>query len=209
MVFRSKTQEGESLQDEISNIKRERILQEAAELFFQRGYRTTTVDDVAERFGATKPFIYYHFSNKIELLIEICKRGTEDALEVAANAASQPLSARDRLILLVRDFTAVALEYHKNVAIYFREQLNLPEEEAEIIMNMRREIDINLRKILMDGQDEGAFKIDNLAICSVIISGMLSYTFAWYNDSIHVTKEEIGDQMVKQVLRSVGVDPET
>ena len=50
-----------SLWDEVATLKRERILDEAAKLIAERGYHGTTIDAIAEKFGATKPFIYYHF----------------------------------------------------------------------------------------------------------------------------------------------------
>jgi AcrR family transcriptional regulator len=61
-----------------SQVSRERILETATELFSQKGYAGTGVDQLAARSGIAKTAIYYHFGNKAGLLAA--------ALERAANA---------------------------------------------------------------------------------------------------------------------------
>lgn len=50
---------------------RERLLQVALELFVERGYAATTVREIVEGAGVTKPVLYYHFKNKEGLYLEI------------------------------------------------------------------------------------------------------------------------------------------
>ncbi len=49
------------MREEISAYKRDRILEEAVKLFYERGFSGTTLDDIAGKLGVTKPFIYTHF----------------------------------------------------------------------------------------------------------------------------------------------------
>lgn len=197
----------DNLWDEIADIKREKILGEAVTLFYEKGYLPTTVDAIAERFGATKPFVYYHFKSKIDLLVEICERGTREALAATVKAVSQPLDPTQKLAIFVYDFTMVVLETHKLVSIYFREQLNLPEEVAAGIAKMRKQIDRHVRDLLSEGKTSGAFTFDDLAVASQVVTGMASYAFAWYREPARLTKEQICDQMVAHVLRAVGATP--
>lgn len=194
---------GASLWDELDGIKRERILKEAANLFFERGYMQTTVDAIAEKVGATKPFIYAHFRSKIDLLVEICERANQDALAVASEATSRKLDATDQLRLFVREFTDVVLEQHHYVSIYFREQIHLPPADARRIANIRKQIDKKLQEILTRGRSEKLFDFDDLAMCSLVIAGMLSYAFAWYREGGRLSNEAIREQMLVYVLRVV------
>lgn len=198
---------GSSLRQDIVAMKRERILSEAVELFYQNGYLPTNVEAIADRLGATKPFVYYHFQSKIDLLNEICERVMREALEATVGAASARLAPVEKLSLFVQDFTSVVLDRHEYVSIYFREQLNLPEEVNTRVMEMRKKIDHNLRNILREGKQAGDFRFENLAMASQIVAGMISYTFAWYSDSLHLSKEDIRRQMLDHVLLTVGVQP--
>jgi AcrR family transcriptional regulator len=47
---------------------RERILETALDLFIERGYERTSLREIAERIGVTKPALYYHFASKEEIL---------------------------------------------------------------------------------------------------------------------------------------------
>jgi AcrR family transcriptional regulator len=203
MARARKAAAGETLWDELAGIKKERILKEAADLFFERGYMQTTVDAIAERVGATKPFIYSHFKSKIDLLIEICERANQDALAVAKMAASQKVAASEQLCLFVREFTDVVLAQHHHVAIYFREQIHLPQADAERIAILRKQIDKKLQEILTRGKKDGQFEFDDLSMCSLVIAGMLSYAFAWYREGGRLTNDQIREQMLVYVLRVV------
>lgn len=50
---------------------RERIQNVARELFTQKGVQRTSLQDIADRLGFTKPALYYHFSSRAELVRSI------------------------------------------------------------------------------------------------------------------------------------------
>ena len=51
--------------------QRELILQRTAELFALRGYSGTSMNEVAQACGMSKPTIYHYFRDKYSLLLEI------------------------------------------------------------------------------------------------------------------------------------------
>ena len=52
---------------------KQEILLKALEHFSQKGYATTTLDEIAKDLNITKPAIYYHYKNKMTLYNEIFK----------------------------------------------------------------------------------------------------------------------------------------
>jgi AcrR family transcriptional regulator len=60
--------------------RRARILDAAAEVFASRGYEATSIDEVAEAAGISKPVIYDHFDSKKDLHIALIDKQTEDML---------------------------------------------------------------------------------------------------------------------------------
>lgn len=192
-----------TLRDEVMSFKRDRILYEAAALFNERGYLQTSVDAIAERLGATKPFVYYHFASKVELLVEICERGTGDALtaiEEALAGGGTPLEKFDRY---VRAFTHVALKNHEFVAIYFREEFNLPPEAIERIRGMRKTLNRRLRGLLAEGVASGEFEIDDPGMAALVIAGMSSYAFAWYREHGRLDMEKVTGYVAQMALKMV------
>ena len=59
---------------EIRRRNREALLDAAAQVFAERGFRVATVDDVAAAAGLTKGAVYSHFANKHELFAAAIER---------------------------------------------------------------------------------------------------------------------------------------
>lgn len=53
---------------------RERVLDAAEQVFFERGVANTTLEQIARRAHVTRGAIYWHFDNKIDLLNEVVER---------------------------------------------------------------------------------------------------------------------------------------
>jgi len=47
---------------------REKIINKSAELFLNLGFKSVTMDDIAQEMGISKKTIYVHFSNKTKLV---------------------------------------------------------------------------------------------------------------------------------------------
>jgi AcrR family transcriptional regulator len=67
---------------------RQRILQTARDLFVERGYGATTLQEVADRAGVAVQTIYYVFSNKSALLKEL--------VDVTIAGDDEPVATMDR-----------------------------------------------------------------------------------------------------------------
>lgn len=72
----------------------ERILNAAGPLFYRLGLGAVTLDEIAAAAGMTKRTLYYHFSNKDELILAYLQRWrarTLEALTVAEGERSDPI----------------------------------------------------------------------------------------------------------------------
>src|SRR3954452_2425247 len=147
------------MRDEISAYKRERILEEAVKLFYERGFSGTTLDDIAGKLGVTKPFIYTHFRSKVELLEAICRPTIEMSLEAISDAAANPGTVTERLYAGVISFTRVVLQRQANIAVYFREEKNLSKATLEEINALRKKFDKVLSQLLEEGAASGEFAV--------------------------------------------------
>jgi AcrR family transcriptional regulator len=193
------------MREEISAYKRERILEEAVKLFYERGFSGTTLDDIAGKLGVTKPFIYTHFRSKVELLEAICRPTIEMSLEAIAHAARQKGTASERLFSGVVDFTKVVLQRQANIAVYFREEKNLSEAGLADINALRKQFDRVLRDLLQEGVSTGEFTVADLRVAALAIGGMVSWAYTWYQPEGRLTIDEVGLKLAHFTLQMVGV----
>jgi len=193
------------MREEISAYKRERILEEAVKLFYERGFSGTTLDDIAGKLGVTKPFIYTHFRSKVELLEAICRPTIEMSLAAIADAAERGGSPSERLYNGVVDFTRVVLQRQANIAVYFREEKNLSEVGLADINALRKRFDRLLSDLLDEGAKAGAFTIADVRVAALAIGGMVSWAYTWYQPGGRLSIDDVGKQMAQFALEMVGV----
>ncbi len=77
--------------------RRSQLLDEAQELFGARGFHKTSMDDIAEAAGVTKPVLYQHFPSKRDLYLELLRKVGDDLLEAVATSASAAPGPQDRV----------------------------------------------------------------------------------------------------------------
>ncbi len=194
------------IREEVAALKRERTIEAAVELFYERGYENTTLDAVAEQLGVTKPFIYVYFSSKADLLAEICGRGITSAARAMDAVLDLDLSATERLLLLGRGFVEAVLSHQKHIAIFTREEKNLMPADLERIAAMRRRFDRRLADLLIEGTAKGEFKVADPHLTALAIGGMVSWAYVWYRPSGRLSVREIAEQMSRLLLPMVGAE---
>ncbi|MEI7786838.1 MAG: hypothetical protein WCK08_20810, partial [Betaproteobacteria bacterium] len=92
---------------------------------------------------------------------------------------------------------------HQFVAIYFREEFNLPPAATERINVMRKTINARLRNLLAEGVASGDFEIGDPGMSALVIAGMSSYAFAWYRDKGRLDLEHVTEHIVQMALKLV------
>src|SRR5277367_3342176 len=74
--------------------RRQQLVAVALELFAERGYRPTTMDDIAEAAGVTKPLLYQHFSSKRALYLELVDAVSDELLAAIGEATDRAAGPR-------------------------------------------------------------------------------------------------------------------
>ena len=77
--------------------RRQQLVATALELFARRGYRSTTMDDIAEAAGVTKPLVYQHFSSKRALYLELVNSIAQELLAAVRSAVLQADGPRQQV----------------------------------------------------------------------------------------------------------------
>lgn len=83
--------------EEIPDVK-ERLLGAALKLFNERGYAATTVREIVEHAGVTKPVLYYYFTNKEGIYLELMTRPFEVFGSIVSGSADGEGAAVERLL---------------------------------------------------------------------------------------------------------------
>ena len=79
---------------------RTRLLAAATELFANRGYAATTVREIVERAGVTKPALYYYFRSKEGIYLALMREPFERFVALVDGTAAEERTARERIVRL-------------------------------------------------------------------------------------------------------------
>lgn len=192
-----------SIRKEIAAFKRQRILEVASELFARHGYESTTLDEVAARIEVTKPFIYSYYSNKGELLREICERGIRLSTAALEAVLAEPASPTEQLHEIVRAVGRIIVDNRDYITVYQAEEKNLTPKDARQIRALRHQFDLRLTELLEKGRSSGEFDIQHAQRSALWIGGLLTWIASWYHEGGKWSAEEIIEDAVYTVNKIV------
>ncbi|TMM51734.1 TetR/AcrR family transcriptional regulator [Sulfitobacter sabulilitoris] len=193
------------IREEVAALKRERTLDTAVDLFYEKGYVNATLDDVADRLSVTKPFIYANFGSKNELLSEICLRGVMAAKQALDDVLEFDLGPGETLRLFITRYVAAILEHQKNIAVYTREEKNLGTAEAQKLAALRKAFVAKLTSILEQGVASGEFDVRDPNMAALAIIGSVSWSTFWYHPDGRLTIADITQNMTHLLMGLAGL----
>lgn len=183
--------------------KRERILGTAARLFYEGGYRATSMESIAEELGVTKPFLYYHFENKHEILEEIARR----MMLLARDVFSPPQEgerASEALARCVRGYTRIARAHKPQLMVLFREVSSFSAGTRTLLANEEQAHVAQLAELLASATRVGVFKVAQPSLTAAAILSFVGFGEVFGAALDLPSQELVEEHHVAVALRMVG-----
>ncbi|MFZ3120607.1 MAG: TetR/AcrR family transcriptional regulator [Variovorax sp.] len=183
-------------------VKRNAVLQTAAQLFNERGFHATSLDDIAERLNVSKPTLYYYVESKDQILLECVRTALDlmrDGIEAVRAAGG---SAIEQLKACMRIYTSVVTQDFGMCVIRIGED-PLPAPLKTELRQLKAGIDLQFRRLIADGVAEGSLAPCDPKMAAFMLAGALSWVGRWYRSDGHLSPEEIADQGIDLLLNGV------
>lgn len=184
--------------------KRRAVLRTAVQMFNERGFHATSLEDVAARLGISKPTIYHYLGNKDQVLLECLSSGLEQLREAAEASHRQPGTGLERLRSFLRRFAEVNMSEWGRCVIRTGEE-NLAPESAERLKVLKREVDGKMRALISEGIADGSIADGDPMIIAFTLAGALNWPARWFNENGKDSAEKVAEQMVD--LLTAGIAP--
>ncbi|WP_020661980.1 TetR/AcrR family transcriptional regulator [Amycolatopsis benzoatilytica] len=177
----------------------ESLLQVAVELFNERGYDGTSMEDLSRKLGITKSAIYHHVPSKEELLRLAVDRALDGLFEVADRTEALDGRAIDRLEHLVRGSVLVLADRLPFVTLLLRVRGNTKAERAALAR--RREFDRLVTDLVKQAEVEGDVRPDlDPAVAARLLFGTVNSLIEWYRPRRGSSPEELADAVCKMAF---------
>ena|SRR5947209_5103783 len=185
--------------------RRAELLELAAQLFAERGFRATTVRDIADAAGILSGSLYHHFDSKESMVDEILTRFQEELFGRYEEIVARGLGPRETLeAVVVASFESID-RHHAEVAIYQNEAKYLAQFERFGYLRQRNN---QLRKlwkgILEDGVRAGVFRADlDVELVYRFIRDTVWVAVHWYRPGGRLSAKSVARQYLGLLLDGI------
>jgi AcrR family transcriptional regulator len=187
-------------------IKRDEILDVAAQCFAERSYPAASMNDIAAAGGTSKARLYHYYENKEAILFDLLDRYTQRLLaiigQVEATAQRRNLDERAALHELVRSFLQ---EYEtsatRHVALLHDTKF-LGETQRELILNRQRDVVSAVTRFLQRAYPSRVSAANQSAV-AMMLFGMINWTFTWLRPGGPMSYTAFAEEVIAMLERGL------
>jgi len=190
------------------DLKREAILDIAAQCFASRSYPAASMNEIAAACGTSKARLYHYYGSKEAILFDLMDRYTQRLLtliaQAEANAQRRNLNDRAALHELIRAFLQ---EYEssatRHVALLNDTQFLSDAPDAgladlsprELILDRQRDVVAAVTRALRRAYPERLTPANQTAV-TMMLFGMINWTFTWLRPGGPISYVAFADEVI-------------
>ena len=189
----------------VTQTRREELLQIAAALFAQKGFRNTTVRDIADAAGILSGSLYHHFDSKESMVDEILRTFQDELFGRYDEILASDADPRAKLEQAVRvSFDAID-QHHSEVAIFQNDAAHLSTLDGFAYLDERhaqsREV---WMRLLREAVAAGVLREDlDLDLVYRFIRDTVWVAVNWYRPGGSLSAATVADQYVTILLEGI------
>ncbi|EHL20590.1 TetR family transcriptional regulator [Acidovorax sp. NO-1] len=188
-----------------SDEKRERILRAAEALFDAQGYANTTIEQIVQKLGVTKPFVYYYFRNKQEIFETLSWAPTVACFTAMDFAEDDDRPAHVKACEGIDRLIRATLEHHPAAFFPYREpQVYRPEYMAAQKQLANHFYD-RLCALLEAGRKDGMFVFNDTKITALAACSLPGFLYNWYRPDGRLSADEVAQELSALAYRVLGL----
>ncbi|WP_417289083.1 TetR family transcriptional regulator [Corynebacterium variabile] len=191
---------------------RAQILDAAAVVFQAQGFERTTIDDIAERIGATKGRIYYYFRSKFDIYLAVYEAGMSGAFLTVEPLSQEPGTGRERLTAMaVRHLVNLMTDpgYHDVISqgVVAGRSTALKEHQRQALIGLnevRTRYEDLFRGVVTEGMADGSLRDGDARLVTRFLLSSLNSTAMWFRVRENQDAAEIRDLAEQIVDQAIG-----
>lgn len=181
------------------------LLERAADLFAERGFNGTTLQDVADTVGLTRAAFYHYFDSKEALLTTLVEGITAARVaDLKKICLDESLTANEKLARLTRAMALNVATHAARFRLLLLSENELPGDLAAKHARGRREILKRLVELFQAGCESGEFKAVDPHLGAFALLGMCNWIAMWFKPDQKKSAEEVADEYVEIALTAFG-----
>lgn len=188
--------------------RRRQVRDAALRVFSERGYRATSMQDLADAVGMGKASLYHYVDSKEEVLTELYEEVLRDNVHEVRRIASRELTAVEALREVLVERVAYTCRNRELLNVFFEEEAELPDRQRARLIRVRHEYEDAVLEIVARGLEDSELVLGTTPRVFVnTVLGAANWAYKWFDPKGPLTPEELGADMAAVLL--AGVLPRT
>ncbi len=193
---------------------RQEILDAAAEIFSEVGFRATSVTLIAKRVGIKPPSLYTYFKSKNQILYIVVKEAFLQLVDVCEEAVNNvPVDdPKNQLIAFVQAHVEILLVKRGAVpmmdSVMYRgpsQNAGLKRQQLTVLFKLQRKIFDMLKEILSRGKKKGIMDFRDLTVTTFAILGIIEHSAYWHRSGGRLSTDEAAQELALLSLNTAKI----
>src|SRR4051812_2885334 len=185
--------------------RRDELLQIAATLFAERGFRNTTVRDIADAAGILSGSLYHHFDSKEAMVDELLDTFQQQLFTTYDDIVASDRTPREKLEAVVRTSFEAIDQHHSEVAIFQNDAAYLAGFERFAYLTERnRRFETLWTGVLREGMEAGELRHDlDVDLVYRFLRDTVWVAVTWYRPGGALSAAQVADQYLTILLEGI------
>ena len=191
------------IKTQINGTKKEVILANAAALFRKKGFKATSLRELADTMGIEAPSLYNHISSKAELLQDICFNVGKDFTTYLEEMVSAKINPEEKLKKLIQFHIQKIYTDFDNVFVSNHEWKHLQKKQLGEFLKQRKTYENKFIAIVEDGINLKLFKqLNPQIVVLTILSAVRGIEFL-HSHINEISINTLEENMVQHLLTGI------
>jgi len=187
-------------------MQRDEIILSAAQIFREKGFHATSMQDIADSVHLQKASLYHHIDSKQEILLEVLDRALDVLIEDIEPIVESDMASEEKLKLAMARYIGRVTGSADLAAVLLLEHRSLePQLRARHIARRDRFEEL-WRKLVQEGVDRGEFRPMDHSVVTFALLGVQNWLITWYREGGRLSGSQLADQFAMIFLHGLSTN---
>ncbi|MBB5684821.1 TetR/AcrR family transcriptional regulator [Sphingobium boeckii] len=188
----------------VTGTRRSEVLAKAASIFAEKGFAATTLREIADALGISRPTVYYYFASKEEILDELVRNVSMEAITtVRLPETTDAAEYRQALRSAVRAVYLYVAASPEMFQMLMSSELHLPQGTSQRFQMAKANFVERVAQLIEAGIAAGAFRKVDAAVAALGIMSMATMRSLSYPDTKPASDQAAADLIADMAVRAI------
>ena len=182
------------------------LLDIAARLFNEQGYRATSLAEIGEELGMNKASLYHYVKSKDDLLARVIYRASQRLRQLAEGIGDDTDDALTALLRLVETHCNTLLDHPNEFGTVIIQRRYMSADTLPDIADRERTYFNAVKDLIDRGIESGVFRRSDPGVTAQILLDAMNGILRWYSPAGRLTRDKSIAEVVAFARQALGAE---